>query len=181
MEIISLESSVGNLLGVIIQLGGQTPLNLSKSLKKYNVPVIGTNLESIDISENREKFQNLLKKLGLKQPQNGIARSEEEAIKIANKINYPVVIRPSYVIGGRAMEIVQNDDHLKKYIKSAVKVSGENPILIDRFISNAIEVDVDAISDGENVTIVGLMQHIEEAGIHSGDSACSLPPYSLDK
>ncbi len=181
MEIIAIESSVGNLMGVIIQLGGQTPLNLSKYLKKYNIPIIGTNLESIDISEDREKFQNLLNKLGLKQPQNGIARSEEDAIEVANKIKYPIVIRPSYVIGGRAMEIVQNDDHLKKYIQNAVKVSGENPILLDRFIRNAIEVDVDAISDGENVTIVGLMQHIEEAGIHSGDSACSLPPYSLDK
>ena len=180
MEIIVKENSNGNLLGVIVQLGGQTPLNLSKSLKNFGITILGTSLESIDISEDREKFKTLLCKLGLKQPNNGIARSEKEAIKIANKIDYPVVIRPSYVIGGRAMEIVLNEDHLKKYINHAVKVSGKNPILVDSFISNAIEIDVDAISDGINVTIVGLMQHIEEAGIHSGDSACCIPPYSLD-
>ena len=181
MEIIIKENSKGNLLGVIVQLGGQTPLNLSKSLKKYNVPIIGTSLESIDISEDREKFQILLEKLDLNQPYNGIARSEKEAIQIASKIAYPVVIRPSYVIGGRAMEIVLNEDHLKKYINNAVKVSGKNPILIDSFIKDAIEIDVDVISDGKNITIVGLMQHIEEAGIHSGDSACCFPPYSLDR
>ena len=179
MEIIVKERSNGNLLGVVVQLGGQTPLNLSKSLKKYKIPIIGTSLESIDISEDREKFKKLLNNIGLQQPKNGIARSEEESINIAAKINYPVVIRPSYVIGGRAMEIVFNEIHLKKYISHAVKVTGENPILIDSFISDAIEIDVDAISDGEKVTIVGVMQHIEEAGIHSGDSACCLPPYSL--
>ena len=179
MEIIRVEKSNGHLKGVIIQLGGQTPLNLTKALTYHNIPILGTSPSSIDISEDREKFQELLNRLNLKQPKNGIARSEKEATSKATEIGYPVVIRPSYVIGGRAMEVVLNAEHLKLYIKDAVQVSGDNPVLIDSFIKGAIEVDVDAISDGNKVTVVGIMQHIEEAGIHSGDSACSLPPYSL--
>ena len=186
-QILSKEKiSTENLSAVSVSKGpgSFTGLRIGFSVAKglcfpYNIPIIGTSLESIDISEDREKFKKLLNKIGLQQPKNGIARSEEESINIAAKINYPVVIRPSYVIGGRAMEIVFNEIHLKKYISHAVKVTGENPILIDSFISDAIEIDVDAISDGEKVTIVGVMQHIEEAGIHSGDSACCLPPYSL--
>ena len=181
MEIIRVEKSNGHLKGVIIQLGGQTPLNLTKALSYHNIPILGTNPSSIDISEDREKFHDLLNRLSLKQPKNGIARSEQEAARKATEIGYPVVIRPSYVIGGRAMEVVLNKEHLKRYIEDAVQVSGDNPILIDSFIKGAIEVDVDAISDGNKVTVVGIMQHIEEAGIHSGDSACSLPPYSLPK
>ena len=181
LEIIRIERSKGTLKGIIIQLGGQTPLNLTKALSYHNIPILGTSPASIDLSEDREKFKKLLQKLNMKQPNNGIARSELEAINKAKKIGYPVVIRPSYVIGGRAMEVVLNTNHLKSYIKDAVQVSGESPILIDSFISGAIEVDVDALSDGKNVTIVGVMQHIEEAGIHSGDSACSLPPYSLSE
>ena len=181
LEIIRIERSTGSLKGVIIQLGGQTPLNLTKGLSYHGIPILGTSPDSIDLSEDREKFQKLLQKLNMKQPKNGIARSESEAVNKATEIGYPVVIRPSYVIGGRAMEVVLNTNHLKSYIKDAVQVSGENPVLIDSFISGAVEVDVDALSDGKNVTIVGVMQHIEEAGIHSGDSACSLPPYSLSE
>ena len=179
LEIINTEKSNGILRGVIIQLGGQTPLNLTKALSHHDIPILGTNPNSIDLSEDREKFQELLARLKLKQPKNRIARSEQEAMKKALEIGYPIVIRPSYVIGGRAMEVVFNSEQLRRYIKDAVKVSGDNPILIDSFVKEAIEVDVDAISDGEKVTVVGVMQHIEEAGIHSGDSACSLPPYSL--
>jgi Carbamoylphosphate synthase large subunit (split gene in MJ) len=138
-------------------------------------------LDSIDLTEDRERFSNLINKLNLKQAENGLARSKEEAYEIAKNIKYPLVIRPSYVLGGRAMEIIHDDDQLKTYIEEAVKVSGNNPVLLDRFLNDAIEVDVDAICDGENVFVSGIMEHIEEAGIHSGDSACCIPPYSLSK
>ncbi len=179
LEIVHKEQSKGKLLGVIVQFGGQTPLKLSKYLHKNKVPILGTQLWSIDLAEDREKFKNFLIKNKLLQAESGLARSEEQAITIAKKIGFPLVIRPSYVLGGRAMEIVYDNEQLKKYIKEAVHVSGDDPVLIDRFINNAIEVDVDAISDGKDVFIAGIMEHIEEAGIHSGDSACCIPPYSL--
>jgi carbamoyl-phosphate synthase large subunit len=165
--------------GVIVQYGGQTPLKLAFALERAGVPIIGTSPDAIDRAEDRERFQELLIKLELKQPENGIARSFEEAEEIAERIGYPVVVRPSYVLGGRAMEIVYGVDRLRNYMKFAVKASPEHPILIDKFLQHAIEVDVDALCDGKEVVIGGIMEHIEEAGIHSGDSACSLPPYSL--
>lgn len=165
--------------GVIVQYGGQTPLKLAVELEKSGVPIIGTSPDAIDRAEDRERFQALLHKLNLKQPENGIARSFDEAEKIAGRIGYPVVVRPSYVLGGRAMEIVYDVERLRDYMKFAVQASPEHPILIDKFLQDAIEVDVDALADGTEVVIGGIMQHIEEAGIHSGDSACALPPYSL--
>ncbi len=177
LEIVAVEQPVG----VIVQFGGQTPLKLAIALEKAGVPIIGTSPDAIDRAEDRERFQALLQKLDLKQPENGLARSFEEAEIIAAKISYPVVVRPSYVLGGRAMEIVYGIDQLRNYMKFAVKASPEHPILIDKFLDNAIEIDVDALADGTDVVIGGIMQHIEEAGIHSGDSACSLPPYSLSK
>ncbi len=165
--------------GVIVQYGGQTPLKLAVALEKAGVPVIGTSPDAIDRAEDRERFQALLHKLNLHQPENGIARSYAEALKIAERIGYPVVVRPSYVLGGRAMEIVYESERLQNYMKFAVEASPEHPVLIDRFLQDAIEVDVDALADGTDVVIGGIMQHIEEAGIHSGDSACALPPYSL--
>jgi carbamoyl-phosphate synthase large subunit len=165
--------------GVIVQFGGQTPLNLAVPLSKMNVPIIGTSPDSIDRAEDRERFQKFLQKLNLIQPANGTARTTENALRIAQEIGYPVVVRPSYVLGGRAMRIVYNEKNLKEYMTTAIDVSSEHPILIDKFLKEAIEIDVDAISDGENTIIGGIMQHIEEAGIHSGDSACVLPPYSL--
>ena len=165
--------------GVIVQFGGQTPLNLAIPLKEAGVPILGTTPEDIDRAEDREKFQGLLKKLGLVQPANGIAFSFEEAKKVAKTISYPVVVRPSYVLGGRAMEIVYDEDSLEGYIRSAVKASPEHPILIDKFLEDAIEIDVDAVADGERCLICGIMEHIEEAGVHSGDSACAIPPFSL--
>ncbi len=165
--------------GVIVQYGGQTPLKLAVALEKAGVPVIGTSPDAIDRAEDRERFQTLLHKLNLLQPENGIARSFEEALVIADRIGYPVVVRPSYVLGGRAMEIVYEKERLQNYMKFAVEASPEHPVLIDRFLKDAIEVDVDALADGTDVVIGGIMQHIEEAGIHSGDSACALPPYSL--
>ncbi len=165
--------------GVIVQVGGQTPLKLAVALEQAGVPIIGTSPDAIDRAEDRERFAALLRKLGLKQPENGIARSVDEAIKVAREIGYPVVVRPSYVLGGRAMEIVNSDVDLRDYMGRAVEVSPEHPVLIDDFLQDAIEVDVDAIGDGHDVYVGGIMQHIEEAGIHSGDSACSLPPYSL--
>jgi len=167
--------------GVIVQFGGQTPLKLAVSLEKAGVKIIGTSPESIDRAEDRERFAELLNKLGLKQAENGMARSPEEAKAVAERIGYPVMVRPSYVLGGRAMEIVYDSDDLSSYMQRAVKASPEHPVLIDRFLNDAIEVDVDCISDGETIVVGGIMEHIEEAGIHSGDSACSLPPYSLDK
>ena len=179
LEIIHTEQSNGTLKGVIVQFGGQTPLKLAAALEKAGVPILGTTPDAIDLAEDRDRFSKLLKKLKLRQPENGIAYSGAEARKIAKRIGFPAVIRPSYVLGGRAMEIVRDDAQLQRYITEAVVVSGDSPVLIDSYLSNAIEVDVDAICDGKDVFIAGVMEHIEEAGIHSGDSACSLPPYSL--
>jgi carbamoyl-phosphate synthase large subunit len=165
--------------GVIVQYGGQTPLKLALDLESYGVPIIGTTPDSIDIAEDRERFQQLLHTLGLKQPPNRTARTNEQALALAQEIGYPLVVRPSYVLGGRAMEIVHGDKDLERYMREAVKVSEKSPVLLDRFLDDAIEVDVDCISDGTDVMIGGIMEHIEQAGVHSGDSACSLPPYSL--
>ncbi|VAX26217.1 Carbamoyl-phosphate synthase large chain [hydrothermal vent metagenome] len=170
-----------NPFGVIVQFGGQTPLNLADALEKAGAPIIGTSPGSIHRAEDRESFRDLLQKLGLKQPPNGIATSEAQAIAIAADVTYPVVVRPSFVLGGRAMEIVYDDEALRYYMANAVKASPDHPVLIDKFLNNAIELDVDAISDGNLVVIGGVMEHIEEAGVHSGDSACSLPPRSIDK
>lgn len=180
ISLIRKEQEKGEVLGCIVQYGGQTPLKLSQALHKAGIPILGTSAEAIDIAEDRERFQQLLKGLGLKQPQNGIVRTLDEAVLEAERIGYPVVVRPSYVLGGRAMEIAYNKEQLLRFGQEAVKVSGENPILIDQYLQDAIEVDVDCIADeaGE-VYVAGVMEHIEEAGIHSGDSACSLPPYSL--
>ena len=166
-------------LGVIVQYGGQTPLKLARDLEANGVPIIGTSPDSIDIAEDRERFQKLLQQLGLKQPPNRTARTEEDALRLAAEIGYPLVVRPSYVLGGRAMEIVHDGRDLERYMREAVKVSNDSPVLLDRFLDDAIEVDVDCIADGERVLIGGVMEHIEQAGVHSGDSACSLPPYSL--
>jgi carbamoyl-phosphate synthase large subunit len=166
-------------MGVIVQYGGQTPLKLAKQLEAAGVPIIGTSPESIDIAEDRERFQKLLVKLGLLQPPNRTARTEEDALRLAAEIGYPLVVRPSYVLGGRAMEIVHEQRDLERYMREAVKVSNDSPVLLDRFLNDAIEVDVDCLSDGQRVFIGGVMEHIEQAGVHSGDSACSLPPYSL--
>ena len=180
VAVIRKEQENGTLLGCIVQYGGQTPLKLSQALHKAGIPILGTSSDSIDIAEDRERFQGLLQGLGLMQPRNGTARSLEEAAVEAERIGYPVVVRPSYVLGGRAMEIAWNREQLMRFGAEAVKVSGENPILIDQYLADAIEVDVDCIADREgNVYVAGVMEHIEEAGIHSGDSACSLPPYSL--
>jgi carbamoyl-phosphate synthase large subunit len=177
------EEARGTLLGCIVQYGGQTPLKLSQALARERIPILGTSADAIDIAEDRERFQRLLHSLGLRQPENGTARSAEEAEAIADRIGYPVVIRPSYVLGGRAMEIVYDRAGLHRYMREAVRVSGgdisRGPVLIDRYLNDAIEVDVDCIADGETVYVAGVMEHIEEAGIHSGDSACSLPPYTL--
>jgi carbamoyl-phosphate synthase large subunit len=164
---------------VVVQLGGQTPLKLAAALERAGIPILGTSPDAIDLAEDRERFANLVHRLGLRQPENGLARSREEAIAVAERIGYPVLTRPSYVLGGRAMEIVDGPAQLDSYIVTAVQVSGDSPVLIDQYLRDAIEVDVDAISDGKDVAIAGVMQHIEEAGVHSGDSACSLPPYSL--
>ena len=166
-------------IGVIVQFGGQTPLKLALDLERAGVPIIGTSPDSIDVAEDRERFQKLLNELGLKQPPNRTARTEEQALVLAQEIGYPLVVRPSYVLGGRAMEIVHGDRDLERYMREAVKVSEKSPVLLDRFLDDAIEVDVDCISDGVEVMIGGIMEHVEAAGIHSGDSACSLPPYSL--
>jgi carbamoyl-phosphate synthase large subunit len=171
--------SKGQLLGVIVQFGGQTPLKLAQTLEDNGVPILGTSPDAIDLAEDRERFAALVNKLGLKQPANGIARSRDEAVAVANRIGYPVLMRPSYVLGGRAMEIVDSEAQLDDYIATAVQVSGDSPVLIDQYLRDAIECDVDALCDGDQVVIAGVMQHIEEAGIHSGDSACTLPPYSL--
>jgi len=178
-NIILKEKSRGNLLGVITQFGGQTPIKLAKFLYKNNLPILGTQYSSIDLAEDRDRFRELLIKLNLKQAESGIASKYKKAINIAEKIGLPVIVRPSYVLGGRAMEIVHDKSQLKKFITEALKVSESNPILIDKFIDNAMEVDVDAICDGKDVYVAGIMQHIEEAGIHSGDSACCLPPVSI--
>ncbi|MDB5696376.1 MAG: carbamoyl phosphate synthase large subunit, partial [Sphingomonas bacterium] len=179
LEILHVEQQNGELVGVIVQFGGQTPLNLARALEKAGIPILGTSPDAIDLAEDRERFAALVSKLGLKQPANGLARSRDEAIAAANRIGYPVLMRPSYVLGGRAMEIVDGPAQLDDYIATAVQVSGESPVLIDRYLRDAIEVDVDAISDGTDTVVAGVLQHIEEAGVHSGDSACSIPPYSL--
>jgi carbamoyl-phosphate synthase large subunit len=180
LEILHVEQSRGELVGVIVQFGGQTPLKLAGALASEGIPILGTSPDAIDLAEDRERFAALVDRLGLKQPANGMARSREEAIAVADRIGYPVLTRPSYVLGGRAMEIVDGPAQLDDYIATAVQVSGDSPVLIDKYLRDAIEVDVDAISDGKDVVIAGVMQHIEEAGVHSGDSACSLPPYSLE-
>jgi carbamoyl-phosphate synthase large subunit len=181
LEILHVEQQNGELVGVIVQFGGQTPLKLAQELENAGIPILGTSPDAIDLAEDRERFAALVNKLGLKQPANGIARSRDEAIAVAERIGYPVLTRPSYVLGGRAMEVVDSPAQLDNYIATAVQVSGDSPVLIDRYLRDAIEVDVDAIADGIDVTIAGVMEHIEEAGVHSGDSACSLPPYSLSK
>ncbi len=177
LEIVRIEKPVG----VIVQYGGQTPLKLARDLERNGVPIIGTSPDMIDAAEDRERFQQMLHELGLKQPPNRTARNPDSAIRMAEEIGYPLVVRPSYVLGGRAMEIVREEADLRRYMTEAVKVSNKSPVLLDRFLNDAIEVDVDALSDGEQVVIGGIMQHIEQAGVHSGDSACSLPPYSLSK
>ncbi|HWJ71425.1 MAG TPA: carbamoyl-phosphate synthase large subunit [Sphingobium sp.] len=179
LEILHVEQSRGQLVGVIVQFGGQTPLKLAQALEDAGIPILGTSPDAIDLAEDRERFAALIEKLGLLQPANGIARSREEAIAVANRIGYPVLMRPSYVLGGRAMEIVEGQAQLEEYITTAVLVSGDSPVLIDKYLRDAIEVDVDALCDGVDVVVAGVLQHIEEAGVHSGDSACSLPPYSL--
>ena len=179
LEIVRVEQSTGKLLGVIVQFGGQTPLKLAAGLEAAKVPILGTSPDAIDLAEDRERFQQLLQQLKLKQPENGIARSEDEARAVVARIGYPVVIRPSYVLGGRAMEIVRSNAQLERYMTEAVRVSGSSPVLIDSYLSDAIEVDVDCLADAETQFVAGVMEHIEEAGIHSGDSACTLPPYSL--
>ncbi|MEM9724712.1 MAG: carbamoyl-phosphate synthase large subunit, partial [Pseudomonadota bacterium] len=179
LEILSVEQSKGTLKGVIVQFGGQTPLKLAQGLEDAGIPILGTSPDSIDLAEDRERFQSLLARLKLRQPANGVARSAPEAVAVAERLGYPLVIRPSFVLGGRGMEIVRDRAQLERYIKEAVAVSGDSPVLLDSYLSNAVEIDVDALSDGENVAVAGVMQHIEEAGVHSGDSACSLPPYSL--
>ena len=179
MEILRVEQENGTLHGVIVQFGGQTPLKLANALEAEGIPILGTSPDAIDLAEDRERFQDLVNRLGLKQPKNGIAHSDAEALEIAEGIGFPLVIRPSYVLGGRAMEIVRDMDGLKRYIRDAVVVSGDSPVLLDSYLANATELDVDALCDGDQVHVSGIMQHIEEAGVHSGDSACSLPPYSL--
>jgi carbamoyl-phosphate synthase large subunit len=179
IEIVRVEQRSGQVLGVIVQLGGQTPLKLAAALEAARIPILGTSPDAIDLAEDRRRFQELLARLGLRQPENGIATSLAEAEQVAARVGFPVVIRPSYVLGGRAMEIVHGPEALARYMTHAVKASGKNPVLIDRYLEDAIEIDVDALADGEAVHIAGIMEHIEEAGIHSGDSACSLPPYSL--
>ncbi|MCR4301715.1 MAG: carbamoyl-phosphate synthase large subunit, partial [Sulfuricaulis sp.] len=177
LEIIHLEKPEG----VIVQFGGQTPLKLARGLEAAGAPIIGTSPESIDVAEDRERFQKLIKRLKLLQPPNATARTALEAVKLADRIGYPLVVRPSYVLGGRAMEIVHAREDLETYMRVAVRVSEDSPVLLDRFLNDATEVDVDAVSDGKEVIIGGIMEHIEEAGVHSGDSACSLPPFSLSK
>ncbi len=176
LEIVQLEKPKG----VIVQFGGQTPLKLSRALEAEGVPIIGTSPEAIDRAEDRERFQQMIERLGLRQPPNAIVRSMDEAVRAAEDVKYPLVVRPSYVLGGRAMEIVYSEKELRTYMREAVQVSEDAPVLLDHFLSNAIEVDIDAVSDGTDVVIGGIMQHIEQCGVHSGDSACSLPPYSLD-
>jgi carbamoyl-phosphate synthase large subunit len=179
LEILRVEQENGTLHGVIVQFGGQTPLKLANALHAEGIPILGTTPDAIDLAEDRERFQGLLHKLNLKQPHNGTARSRDEAFAVAADVGYPLVIRPSFVLGGRAMEIIRDDAQLERYIRTAVQVSGDSPVLLDSYLSGAIEVDVDALSDGKEVHVAGIMEHIEEAGVHSGDSACCLPPHSL--
>jgi carbamoyl-phosphate synthase large subunit len=180
LEILAVEKQNGDLRGVIVQFGGQTPLKLAGPLEAEGAPILGTTPDAIDLAEDRERFQKLLKKIGLLQPENATVRSEEEAVEAVKRIGFPIVLRPSNVLGGRAMEIIHDDESLHRYITRAVMASGDQPLLVDRYLRDAIEVDVDAICDGETVHVAGVMEHIEEAGIHSGDSACALPPYTLN-
>jgi carbamoyl-phosphate synthase large subunit len=177
MEVIDLEKPEG----VIVQYGGQTPLKLAQALESAGAPIIGTSPDSIDLAEDRERFQALINKLKLKQPPNGIARTVQESARIGSEVGYPLVVRPSYVLGGRAMEVVHNEEDLLVYMKEAVQVSNESPVLLDRFLDHAVEIDVDCVCDGQDVLIGGIMEHVEQAGVHSGDSACSLPPATLDR
>jgi carbamoyl-phosphate synthase large subunit len=179
LELLRVEQSHGTLEGVIVQFGGQTPLKLAAELEAAGIPILGTSPDAIDLAEDRERFAALVERLKLRQPRNGIARSRDEALIVAEQIGYPVLMRPSYVLGGRAMEIVESPAQLDTYIATAVEVSGSSPVLIDQYLRDAVEVDVDALCDGDDVIVAGVLQHIEEAGVHSGDSACSLPPYSL--
>ncbi|RYH01915.1 carbamoyl-phosphate synthase large subunit [Salipiger sp. IMCC34102] len=181
MEILRVEQENGTLHGVIVQFGGQTPLKLANDLEAAGIPILGTSPDAIDLAEDRERFQDLVNRLGLKQPVNGIASTDARAFEIAAEIGFPLVIRPSYVLGGRAMEIVRDQAQMERYISDAVVVSGDSPVLLDSYLSGAVEVDVDCLCDGEATHVAGIMQHIEEAGVHSGDSACSLPPYSLSE
>ena len=179
LEIVAKEQSRGTLKGVIVQFGGQTPLGLASPLFDAGIPILGTSPRSIDLAEDREQFADLLNRIGLRQAPGAIARSAEEAVAAAAEIGYPVMLRPSFVLGGRAMEVVRDEKDLRRYANEAVRVSDNKPLLIDRYLADAIEVDVDALCDGERVMVAGVMEHIEEAGVHSGDSACALPPYSL--
>ena len=179
IELIEGERKNGEVLGVIVQLGGQTPLKLADALEEAGIPILGTSVDAIDLAEDRERFQKLLHKLKLRQPPNGLARSEKEALIKAEEIGFPIVVRPSYVLGGQGMEIVHSKEELQRYINNAVRISGTAPVLLDRYLHSAIEVDVDALCDGNDVYVSGIMEHIEEAGVHSGDSACVLPPHSL--
>jgi carbamoyl-phosphate synthase large subunit len=181
LELIETERQSGELLGVVVQYGGQTPLKLASELQEAGIPILGTSPDAIDLAEDRERFKALLNELGLRQPPNEIAHSEEEALAALEILGFPLVLRPSYVLGGRAMEIVRDREGLERYLREAVVVSGKTPLLVDRYLDNADEVDVDVICDGEDVFVAGVMEHIEEAGVHSGDSACSLPPFSLSK
>jgi carbamoyl-phosphate synthase large subunit len=179
LELIDVERSKGDLLGVVVQFGGQTPLKLAHALQEDGVPILGTSVDSIDLAEDRERFQVMLNDIGLRQPPNGLARSAEEAAQKAEEVGYPVVLRPSYVLGGRGMMIVHDREQLDRYVHEAMRVSGDDPVLIDHYLNRATEVDVDALCDDETVFVAGVLEHIEEAGVHSGDSACSMPPYSL--
>jgi len=181
IELIKKEQSKGQLLGINVQFGGQTPLGLAKFLQDENVPIIGTSPDMIDLAEDRDRFKQLLQKLGLNQPQNYIAYSSKQVIEQVNEIGFPVVVRPSYVLGGRGMAIIYDESYLMKYLAEYSEVFDSGPLLLDKFLTDAIEVDVDALSDGKDVFVAGIMQHIEEAGIHSGDSACSIPPFSLSQ
>jgi len=184
LEIIAKEQEKGSLAGVIVQFGGQTPLKLANGLRDAGVPILGTSADAIDLAEDRKRFQALLEELKLKQPRNGTAMTAEETVAAAKSIGYPVILRPSYVLGGRGMVVVSDETELKKQVASGelFRISGDNPVLIDGFLNRATEVDVDAICDSDgDVFIAGVMEHIEEAGVHSGDSACSLPPHSLSQ
>ena len=181
MEDVLAITDLENPCGVIVQYGGQTPLKLAKELEENGVPIWGTSPDSIDLAEDRGRFQKFVKKLNLKQPPNGLATNLEEAVEVSKEIGFPLVVRPSYVLGGRAMEIVYNQEDLKNYLIDAVEASEESPVLLDSFLNQAIELDVEAVCDGREVVIGGILQHIEQAGIHSGDSACSLPPYNLQE
>ncbi|MBW8859919.1 MAG: carbamoyl-phosphate synthase large subunit, partial [Caulobacter sp.] len=179
LELIAVEQSKGELIGVVVQFGGQTPLKLAQALEDEGIPILGTSPDAIDLAEDRERFQQLLNGLDIAQPENAIARTWDEARAEGDKIGFPFVMRPSYVLGGRGMEIIRDHEHLERYIANTGEISFEHPILLDHYLSRATEVDVDALCDGQDVFVAGVLEHIEEAGVHSGDSACSMPPFSL--